>query len=128
MKQCCCPRKIIYVFPHPPTIDFSKKFFTKQLQEKYETEYWDIGPMLGYNMKFKYDLSDEHLKIREISGLFQLYTNLKRQNKQTTVFVIQITKMLNSLFFYYLFTALKLKTITLARGYLPNLRDRKSVV
>lgn len=121
MKQCCCPPKIIYVFPHPPTIDFSKKFFPKQLQEKYETEYWDIGPMLGYNMKFKYDLSDEHLKLKEISGLFQLYTNLKRQNKQTTVFVIQITKMLNSLFFYYLFTVLKLKTITLARGYLPNL-------
>jgi hypothetical protein len=128
MNDISSSHKVIYVFPHPPTIDFSKKFFTKQLQKEYETEYWDIGPMLGYNMKFTYDLNDERLKLRKISGLFELYKNLERQNKQTTVFVIQITRMLNSLFFYYIFSALKLKTITLARGYLPNLtRSQRSL-
>lgn len=128
MTQGNPPAKIIYVFPHPPTIDFSKKFFTTQLQEEFDTEYWDVGPMLGYNMKFIFDLNDKQLKLKKISGLFQLYKNLKEQDRQTTIFVIQITKMLNSLFFYYIFSVLKLKTVTLARGYLPTIsRSERSL-
>jgi hypothetical protein len=128
MKQVGQPPKIIYVFPHPPTIDFSKKFFTTQLQEEFDTEYWDVGPMLGYNMKFFFDLNDKRLKLKKISGLFQLYKNLKEQDRQTAIFIIQITKMLNSLSFYYIFSVLKLKTVTLARGYLPTVsRSQRSL-
>ena len=114
--------KIVYVFPHLPTIDFSKKFFTKQLQEDYETEYWDVGPILGYDMKFTFDMSDDQLEVKKIIGLLQLYRLLKKQNSITTVFVMQITRMHNSLLLFYIFSICRVKMVTLARGYLPVLR------
>lgn len=113
--------KIVYVFPHPPTTDFRKKFFSTQLQEEFETEYWDVGPLLGYNMKFIFDLNEDGLKYIKITGLRQLNSRLKNENRLNTVYVLQITRALDSFPLYFLLSCYKLKTTTLARGYLPSL-------
>lgn len=113
--------KVVFMFPYPPTLDFRRKFFVPQLlREGFETEYWDLGAVLGYDMRFTYDLKADGLEYVKIAGLKDLSVRLERSSTLATVFVIQITRALDSFPIYFLLTRFKKKTVILARGYLPS--------
>jgi hypothetical protein len=122
-------KKVVFMLPYPPPLDFRRKFFVQQLlQEGFETEYWDLGAVLGYDMKFTYDLKADGLVYVKIAGLKDLSEMLERSSTSGTVFVMQITRALASFPIYFLLTRFKKKTVTLARGYLPSVSRSERTV
>jgi hypothetical protein len=133
-QQITCPKtdllderrkkKIIYVQPHPPTVDFGCKYFVKQFQENnFDTEYWDMGPLLGYDMKFPADFNG--LNYIKILNLRELTVRLEAEEWANVVFVLQLFQTLQSFPIYFLFSRLNKKTVFFGRGYLPALEHSK---
>jgi hypothetical protein len=112
-------KKIIFILPLPPTIDFHRKFFVKKFQDdNFSTEYWDVGSILGYDMKFTCEI--DGISYNKIASVKELKFRLKCENYSSTVFVLQVTRSLQSLPIYYLLSRLNKKTVIFARGYLPS--------
>jgi hypothetical protein len=113
--------KIVFLLPHPQTLDFRRKFFVPQfLKEGFDAEYWDVGAILGYDMEFTRDLHVDGLEYVEIPSLKELAARLRREERASTVYVLQITRAFDSFFIYFLLSRFKKQTVTLARGYLPS--------
>jgi hypothetical protein len=117
-------KKIIFIMPHPPTMDFQRKFFVNYLRENnFLIEYWDIGPIIGYDMLFPSNL--EEINYLKFATLKALKAQLKQENTNVA-FVIQLTRNLQSLPIYLLLSLGKKKTIFFGRGYLPFISQPNS--
>lgn len=119
-------KKIIFIMPHLPTVDFQRKYFVNQLKENnFILEYWDVGPILGYDMKFISDLTD--VNYTKIICLKELKLRLKYENHADAVFVLQLTRNLQSLSIYSLFRLYNKRTVFFGRGYLPCVSQPKTI-
>jgi hypothetical protein len=110
--------KVIFVFPHPPTADYCRTFFVQRFKDDgFTIEWWDVGPLLGYDMHVRVDLGCADWVQLGSLGAFE--ERLRRERGNATVFVIQITRLIRSFPLYRLLRKHDARVVTFARGCMP---------
>lgn len=118
-------KKVIFILPLPPTIDFDQKFFIKHLQENnISTEYWVVGNILGYIVNSTTDSTG--LYYINVLSLKDLRSRLRSEHGESVVFVPQITRNMQSLPIYFLLKRLNKKTVFFGRGYVQSIRHSRN--
>lgn len=116
---------IVFLVPHAPAMDFPRKFFVQEFTSAgLEVHYWNVGPLMNYNVAFR--SSTEGLQYEQISGFGELRRRV-REMRARAVFVPQITRNMDSYLVYLLVHLLDVKTAFFARGYLPHISESRSV-
>jgi len=111
--------KVVFVLPFPPTTDFRRKFFVRELEAAgITTEYWDVADVMGYAMKFTTD--HDGLAYRAIPTRRALAAAIAAEDRDHTVYVLQITRGIHSWPIYRVFTRAGVKLVFFGRGYLPS--------
>lgn len=112
-------KKITYVFPFPPSPDFKDKFFHDEfLSHGYRIEYWDVSSLLDYDMPN----IDDKLEIawKKIENRKSLRKELMADKIKSSIYVVQVTKNLQSFPLYREFSRAGKKMVFFGRGYLPT--------
>ena len=119
------PLKVVFVLPFPPTTDFHRKFFVDEIAAAgIATEYWDIADVMGYDMKFTTDHT--RLLYRRIATLSSLAQAVAAEAARTTVFIVQVTRGVESFGVYRVFTKARATIALFGRGYLPSPAPERS--
>lgn len=117
-KDDALPKRIVFMIPHPPPVDFARKFFVPELKAAgFEVCLWNIGPLMDLDLSVEANVEGMHYtRITSLSGL---RANISQADAPTTVFVPQITRSGRSFSVYFVLGLAKVKTAFFGRGYLP---------
>lgn len=117
-KDDALPKRIVFMIPHPPAVDFARKFFVPELKAAgFEVCLWNVGPLMDLDLSVEANVEGMHYtRITSLSGL---RANISQADAPTTVFVPQITRSGRSFSVYFVLSLAKVKTAFFGRGYLP---------
>jgi hypothetical protein len=116
-------KKITYVFPFPPSADFKDKFFHDGfLSHGFRIEYWDVSSLFDYDMPNIDDRSE--IAWKKIETRKNLRKELLADKNKFSIYVVQITKNLQSFPLYSELSRADKKMIFFGRGYLPTIQGK----
>lgn len=98
-------------------MDFARRYFLNEIRAAFDVEYWDVGPIVGYDMDYDGDLHG--LAYTRVSSLVTLWRKLRLEARPGVVFAAQVTRSLRSWPIYLLLKGFRAKTVFFGRGYLP---------
>lgn len=117
-KDDALPKRIVFMIPHPPAVDFARKFFVPELKMAgFDVFLWNTGPLMDLDLSI--DGNAEGMHYSSITSLSALRANIREVDAPTTVFVPQITRSGRSFSVYFVLGLAKVKTAFFGRGYLP---------
>ena len=117
---------LVFLVPHDPPVDFLKKYFVSELiAAGFRIRYWNVGPVMNYNLPIKAPTSDGLMSCTLVRDKRHLQNLVRQEKDPTTVFVPQITPSLESRPIFRLLQKSKVKTAFFGRGYLPLVSEPK---
>lgn len=112
-------KTVVFLGPYAPPSYFSTRYFMPEMRALgYRVLYWNVGRLLGYDMKIpRADMGV--MEYREVFSLRELRQLIRRENRTETVFVPQISRSLEGLPVLRLLDRAKVTTAFFGWGYLP---------